>query len=117
MKSRSSILTIVVFLAALTLRWQVSAQTTSVINGQIAFTQGDPNGAANIFTANPDGSNQQQVPLGDSVELFSNAVWSPDGSKLLISHTFRLDAVGQCCLPFRPAIVSPNGSGYMLLTI
>jgi len=88
-------------------------------NGQIAFTQGDLfNGTpANIFTANPDGSNQQLVALGDPVELFSNAVWSPDGSKLLISHTFRLDSAGQCCLPFRPAIVSPDGSGYTLLTI
>jgi Tol biopolymer transport system component len=88
-------------------------------NGQIAFTRGNLfNGIpAFVFTAKPDGSNQQLVPLGDPVELFSMAVWSPDGTKLLISHTSRLDSAGQCCLPFRPAIVSPDGSGYTLLTI
>jgi len=90
-------------------------------NGRIAFTQGDQNGVAptNIITANPDGSGQQQLPLPDGigVEFFSGAVWSSDGSKLLISHTFRLDSTGQCCLPFRPAIVNPDGSGFTQLTV
>src|SRR6516162_9261458 len=59
-------------------------------NGQIAYTQGDPNAngfTAQVWTANPDGSHQQQVPLGNPVEFFSQAIWSPDGTKLLISHT------------------------------
>jgi Tol biopolymer transport system component len=90
-------------------------------NGKIAFTQGDQNGIAptNIITANPDGSEQKQLPLPDGigVEFFSQAVWSSDGSKLLISHTFRLDNTGQCCLPFRPAIVNSDGSEFTQLTI
>src|SRR5437016_3556851 len=72
--------------------------------GRVAFTQGDFfNGTpANVFTAKPDGSDQHQVPFpqGIQVEAFSIPVWSPDGTKLLISHTFRLDNNGQCCLPF-----------------
>src|SRR5262249_10104256 len=73
---------------------------------------------ASVVTADTDGFNQQVVPLGDPVEFFSSPVWSPDGSKLLISHTLRIDpSTGQCCLPFRPATVSPDGSGYTLLTI
>ncbi len=90
-------------------------------NGRIAFTQGDRNGVAptNIFTANPDGTGQKQLPLPDGigVELFSGAIWSSDGSKLLISHTFRLDSTGQCCLPFRPAIINADGSDFTHLTI
>src|SRR5207248_6680602 len=88
-------------------------------NGRIAFTRGDFfNGTpASVFTANSNGSDQQQVPLppGIQVEVFSTPVWSPDGTKLLISHTFRLDSNGQCCRPFRPAILSPDGSGFKLL--
>jgi Tol biopolymer transport system component len=84
-------------------------------NGQIAFTQGDLNGIAptNIFTANPDGLEQKQLPLpnGIGVESFSEAVWSPDGSKLLISHTQRLDSTGQFFL-FQPATVKPDGSEF-----
>jgi len=43
-------------------------------NGQIAYTQGDPNAAgftAKIWIANPDGSNPLQVLLGNPVEFFS----------------------------------------------
>jgi len=89
-------------------------------NGQIVFTQGDFfNGVpASVVTADPDGFNHQVVPLGDLVEFVSAPVWSADGSKLLSSHTLRIDpSTGQCCLPFRPAIVSPDGVGYTLLTI
>jgi Tol biopolymer transport system component len=49
------------------------------------------------------------------VEVFSLPVWSPDGRKLLISHTIQLDSTGQCCL-FRPAIVNPDGSAFSQLT-
>jgi len=101
--------------AALARPSQLAAQNTvSGTNGQIAFTLGDPdavNPTAEAFTANPDGSDQQQVPLGNGVELFSNVIWSPDGTKLLISHTVRLDSSGQCCL-FQPATVSPDGSNF-----
>ena len=83
-------------------------------NGQIAYTQGDPNAAgftAKVWIANPDGSHQQQVTLGNPVEFFSQAIWSPDGTKLLISHTARPDNTGQCCL-FQPATVNPDGSDF-----
>src|SRR5215472_14796650 len=76
-------------------------------NGQIVYTLGDPNAngfTAQLWVANPDGSHQLQVPLGNPIEFFSQAIWSPDGTKLLISHTVRLDNTGQCCL-FQPATV------------
>lgn len=95
-----------------------SAQATvSGPNGQIAFARQIPTGGANIFIANPDGSAAQQVSLVYPAEDFGVPVWSPDGSRLLISHTLRLDSSGDCCLPFRPAIVNPDGSGFTLLTM
>lgn len=91
-------------------------------NGQIVFErlipdQPDDMALANVYTTNPDGTHVQQVPLVYPPEIFSFPVWSPDGTKLLISHTFRLDSEGNCCLPFRPAIVNPDGSGFTLLTM
>jgi Tol biopolymer transport system component len=95
-----------------------SAQATvSGPNGQIAFARQIPTGGANVFIANPDGSAAQQVPLVYPAEDFGVPVWSPDGSRLLISHTIRLDGSGECCLPFRPAIVNPDGSGFTLLAM
>jgi Tol biopolymer transport system component len=70
-----------------------------------------------VFTANPDGTQVNQVPLVYPADQLSVVVWSSDGSELLISHTFRLDSAGECCLPFRPAIVSPTGAGFTLLTM
>jgi Tol biopolymer transport system component len=84
-------------------------------NGQITFTRPTFTGPANVFIANSDGSDALQVPLIFPAEDFSVPVWSPDGNTLLISHTFRLDSAGQCCLPFRPATVHPDGSGFKLL--
>jgi hypothetical protein len=62
-------------------------------NGQIEFVQGDPNAnlpTATLFRANPDGTRQPQVPLGDSIEFATRIVWSPDGTKLLIDHTIQV---------------------------
>jgi Tol biopolymer transport system component len=89
-------------------------------NGQIVFetlipNQPDDMTLANVFTANPDGSHALQVPLPYQPEVFSFPVWSPNGTRLLLSHVFRLDSSGNCCLPFRPAIVTPDGSGFTLL--
>ncbi len=89
-------------------------------NGRIAFTRQITTDIAGVFTAKPDGSDEQQVPLGgtDGVEIFSDVHWSPDGRELLIGHTLRIDpSTGQCCLPFRPAIVKPDGSDYKVLTM
>jgi Tol biopolymer transport system component len=89
-------------------------------NGRIVFErfipdQPDfPGVLAKVITANPDGSQAQEVPLPYQPEIFSRTVWSPDGSKLLVSHVDRLDSSGDF-LPFRPAIVSPSGAGFTLL--
>jgi hypothetical protein len=122
MKSRTLTFTSAITLfAALALPAQLAAQhNTSGTNGQIAFTRQITTDAAGIFIANPDGSHEQQVPLGgtDGVEIFSDVHWSPDGRELLIGHTLRIDpSTGQCCLPFRPAIVKPDGSDYKVLTM
>jgi WD40-like Beta Propeller Repeat len=88
-----------------------TARATS--SGRIAFIRTSPNGSTvSLGTANPDGSHSQVVPLANRPETFSFPAWSSDGTKLLISHTFRLDASGNCCAPFRPAIVNPDGSGF-----
>ena len=118
-KSRISVLiTQTTLLAILALPVPLAAQkTASGTNGQIAFTRPSFTGPANVFNANPDGSDEHQVPLVYAAEDFAVPVWSPDGSKLLMSHTFRLDASGNCCLPFRPAILKPDGSDFTLLEI
>ena len=86
-------------------------------SGQIAFARQIPTGGADIVTANPDGSAAATVPIQVPAEDFGVPVWSPDGNRLLISHTIRFDSSGDCCLPFRPAIVNPDGSGFSLLTM
>src|SRR3989441_2307896 len=98
--------------AVLAIPVQLAAQqTTTGTNGQIAFAQITTDGPANVFIANSDGSNVQQVPLVNPAEAFGVPVWSPDSTKLLISHTIRLDSAGQCCL-FQPATVDLNGSNF-----
>lgn len=114
MKSRLIFILAFMLLAALAPPVQlVAQQTVSGTNGQIAFAQqiGSGGQGANVYTANPDGSKVQQVPLVNMAEDFGIPVWSPDGTKLLISHTIRLDGAGQCCL-FQPATVNPDGSSF-----
>ena len=95
--------------AALALPIELAAQRT---NGLIAFTQltNGTDGPATVFIANPDGSNVQQVqlPPDDPAETLGVPIWSPDGSTLLISHTFRCDSSGNCF--FQPATVDPSGT-------
>lgn len=87
-------------------------------SGGIAFIRTSPNGSkVTLVIANPDGSNSQIVPLANRPETFSFPAWAPDGTKLLISHTFPLDASRNCCAPFRPAIVNPDGSGFTQLAM
>jgi Tol biopolymer transport system component len=73
-------------------------------------------GGAAIFTANPDGSDEQPVPLGDAEEDFGIPIWSPDHTRLLVTNTLRFDGNGDL-RPFRPAIVNPDGTGYHVLEI
>ncbi len=81
---------------------------------RIAYTRLLEAGGAEIFTVNPDGTGEEHVPLQDLAEGFTFPVWSPDHSQLLISHTLRFDGNGDF-LPFRPAIVRPDGSDYRLI--
>jgi Tol biopolymer transport system component len=114
MKSRTLTCFIAMTLfAALSVPVQLAAQVSQT-NGQIAFTRPSFTGPANVFIANPDGSDVQEVPLLYPAEDFAVPIWSPDGSQLLISHVLRFDASGDL-LPFRPATVNPDGSDFNLL--
>ena len=101
------LLSMVVGLVALVTPVCISAQRT---NGLIAYSQITADGPANVFIANPDGSNPQQVPLVNPAETFGVPIWSPDGTELLISHTSRCDNFGNCF--FQPATVDPSGSNF-----
>src|SRR5947209_4672072 len=120
---RKRILELMPVLACLTLVLATAGHAYATFpgtNGRIAFTRQITTDIAGVFTAKPDGSDEQQVPLGgtDGVEIFSGVHWSPDGRELLIDHTLRIDpSTGQCCLPFRAAIVKPDGSDYKVLTM
>src|SRR5712691_1332320 len=72
-------------------------------NGQIAFGRDD----GQVFIANPDGTHEHELTL--PYPAF-NPVWSPDGSKLLVS----VFAPG---LPVRPVTVEPDGSSLTLLVV
>jgi Tol biopolymer transport system component len=76
-------------------------------NGQIAFTRYDSSGEAHIFIANPNGTHEHPLPLPTPADV---AVWSPDGSKLVV-FPHRADA------PARPATVNPDGSSFMVLEV
>src|SRR5438445_13312146 len=82
MKSRTlTCVSAITLFAMLAIPLQLAAQqTTSGTNGQIAFAQITTDGPANVFIANPDGSNVQPVPLVYPAETFGVPVWSPDGS-------------------------------------
>ena len=83
---------------------------------RIAFARLLEGGGAEIFTANPDGSDEQLVPLENPAEDFGIPIWSPDHEWLLITNNLRFDGNGEL-LPFRPAIVRPDGSDYRLLEV
>ena len=93
------------------------------VNGQIAFERLAPGqaseapGNGTVFVASPDGSHARHVPLVYPTDSITPIDWSPDGTKLLLQYTVRLDRNGDCCLPFRPAIVNADGSGFKLLTM
>ena len=85
-------------------------------NGRIAYSLALPAGGTLVYTAAPDGSDPRQVPLPYLNEDWGRAVWSPNGSHLLLSNILRFDANGDL-LPFRPGIVGPDGSDFRLLEV
>jgi len=110
-----TVLALLTGLAALgTLPATPAGATSSGTNDQITFARQMPTGGADVFIANSDGSDAHQVPLVYPAEDFGLPIWSPDRSRLLISHVLRFDASGNL-LPFRPATVNPDGSDFKLL--
>jgi Tol biopolymer transport system component len=93
-----------------------AAVQADVPDDGIAFTRGLEGGGAEVFVTRPDGSATVSVPIDNPAEDFGLPVWSPDGDRLLISHTLRFDANGEL-LPFRPIVVDPDGSNESLLEI
>jgi len=91
-----------------------AAASASGSGQPIAFARHLPDGGAAILTIAPDGSHLRQVSLPYLAEDFAYPRWSPDRRRLLISHMLRFDSAGEL-LPFRPAIVRPDGSGFRLL--
>ena len=74
-------------------------------NGQIAFGRLDRAiDGHHVFTADPDGTDERQLPPGDAESPF----WSPNGSRVLVTLS-RADT------PLRPATLNPDGSGFTLL--
>lgn len=72
-------------------------------NGQIVFDRGD----GQVFIANPDGTNDHELPLPYSA--FGGA-WSPDGSRIVVV-VFTPEGV------VRPLTVNPDGSNPTLLVV
>jgi Tol biopolymer transport system component len=78
-------------------------------NGRIAFEQADPastEGDTFVFTANPDGSDVQQLVPSHTC----CASWSPDGSKISIAALTDDERI-------TTATVNPDGSDYEVQTI
>jgi Tol biopolymer transport system component len=75
-------------------------------NGLIAFSGGDPNGGAQIWTVNPRGRDLRQLTHlnGDAL----NQDWSPDGRRIV----FELDAPdGSAFSSFRSGAGLENENG------
>jgi len=84
-------------------------------NGRIVYSRPLPDGGSLAFTANPDGTHEQLVPTPFPNEDFGRAVWSHDGSQLLLSN-MPVEENGEV-VAFRPAIVEPDGSSFRLLEL
>jgi hypothetical protein len=93
-----------------------TAAQADVPDDGIAFTRRLETGGADIFVTRPDGSGTVHVPLDHPAEDYGLPVWSPDGTRLLVTHMLRFDGNGDL-LPFRPTIVDPDGSNEHLLAI
>jgi Tol biopolymer transport system component len=86
------------------------------VAGRIAFDR--MTGATNYegsylstVIARADGTGQQRLPIPEGWFGPVSPVWSPDGSKLVVSVSRYPDGVG----PVRAAVVRPDGSGFRVL--
>src|SRR6185295_1570793 len=66
-------------------------------NGKIAFYRGVPGNGNDVFTMNPDGTNQVNVTNQPGEDL--DPEWSADGQKIAFSHDARIRTM------------NPDGSG------
>jgi Tol biopolymer transport system component len=82
--------------------------------GEIAFARQLSGGGAEIFTIDPTGTGEQNVPVAGLVEDFGIPVWSPDASRILVTNIVNFDGNGEF-LNFRPATMDPDGSNYHLV--
>src|SRR5207249_2209960 len=78
-------------------------------SGRIAFARvvNAETGDSITYTANPDGSNVQQL---FSADYSGNPRWSPDGSRVAI-----LSAAGLPCCTVAAVIVNPDDGSYRVL--
>jgi len=90
--------------------------TASPSKGRIVFSRHKANtNYADVYVTDPDGTNLRKVPQASPLEGGGSAVWSPDGSKLLLSNIFPTGRTRK--IGFRPAIVNPDGSNFRLLLV
>jgi Tol biopolymer transport system component len=88
--------------------------TASTSTGRIVFARHIANSNyANVFISHPDGTHVHGVPLRYPLEGGGGAVWSPNGTKLLLTNIFPTGPTAK--VGFRPAIINPDGSHFRLL--
>src|SRR5438309_1223762 len=79
-------------------------------NGRIAFARNDPastEGDTFAFTANPDGSNPQQLFPGHHA---GSPRWSPDGTKVAV-----VSDAGLPCCTVSAVVINPDTGSYRVL--
>jgi len=94
----------------------IAAASSDNVGGRIVFSRQLLGGGAATYTVRPIGGHQSLVPSAVPNEDFGRAVWSHDGARLLLSNILRFDDQGEL-LPFRPAVMRPNGRGFRLLEL
>ncbi len=112
---RKRILELMPVLACLTLVLATAGPAYATFpgtNGRIAFTRQITTDIAGVFTAKPDGSDEQQVPLGgtDGVEIFYSGTRTLPRAKnpeeLRILKSFVLAGLGRCVI--MQSVVAPG---------
>ncbi len=90
---------------------------TAAPSGKLAIAREQPgHDTAVVRLTDAEGGNAQRLETYGSLESRGSAIWSPDGGSILLTNIIRFDGDGTL-LPFRPAIVSEDGSGYRRLQV